>query len=377
MTAASAEAEPDGVAHARGAEDGSSSEAVDAWADVLGQEQAVALLAAAAADPVHAYLLVGPSGSGKLELARSFTAEVLAHDPGIDDPDRARRLALGELIGGDWLTQHPDVKLMTPAGAALSVAQAQDIVRTALMHPTEGTRKVLVLPELARIEVAGPALLKTIEEPPPSTVFVLLADDVPPELVTIASRCVRIDLDVVPDALVQQRLEAEGVEPTSAAELVVAAGGDIRRARELRDDPGLAERRQAWAAVPGQLDGTGATVGRLVDQLLAMVEAAAEPVKERQAAELAEMEERAERYGEKVAKKAVDEAHRRALRRLRTAELRFGLQVLSRHYAERLTAERPEDAVAALARLHDAGEALVRNPNEALLLQDLFLRLPR
>jgi DNA polymerase-3 subunit delta' len=348
----------------------------DAWADVLGQERAVSLLQSAAADPVHAYLLVGPRGSGKLELARAFAAEVLAHDPGIDDPGRARRLALGELIGGDWLTQHPDVKLMTPKGAALSVAQAQDIVRAALMHPTEGTRKVLVLPELARIEVAGPALLKTIEEPPPSTVFVLLADDVPPELVTIASRCVRIELDVVPDALVQQRLEAEGVDRALAAELVVAAGGDIRRARELRDDPGLAERRQAWAAVPVQLDGTGATVGRLVDQLLAMIEAASEPVKARQATELEEMEGRAERYGEKVAKKPIDEAHRRELRRLRSAELRFGLQVLARQYAERLTGDRPEDAVAALRHLHDAGENLVRNPNEALLLQSLFLRLP-
>jgi DNA polymerase-3 subunit delta' len=348
----------------------------DAWADVLGQERAVSLLRSVAAEPLHAYLLVGPNASDRIALARAFAADVLAHDPGIDDPDRARRLALGELHGDRWQTQHSDLKLIEPVGAAIAVKQAQEIVRQALMHPTEGTRKVVVLPNVTRFEVAGPALLKTIEEPPPSTVFVLLADDVPPELVTIASRCVRVELELVPDHLIQQQIEAEGVEPALAADLAAAASGDIARARLLRTDEAFAARRAAWAAVPLELDGTGATVGRLVDGLLAMIEAAAEPVKVAQATELEELEQRAERYGEKIAKKPVEDDHKRTLRRLRTAELRFGLQTLARHYAGRLTGDRPDDAVLALRRLHDAGEALIRNPNEALLLQALFLRLP-
>lgn len=349
----------------------------DAWAEVLGQDRAVALLQAAAPEPVHAYLLIGPNASDRIALARAFAAEVLAHDPGVDDPDRARRLAIGELNGERWQTQHPDLKLIEPVGAAIAVKQAQDIVRQALMHPTEGTRKVVVLPNVSRFEVAGPALLKTIEEPPPSTVFVLLAEDVPPELVTIASRCVRVELELVPDHLVQQQLEAEGVEPALAADLAAAASGDLARARLLKADEAFAARRAAWAAVPQALDGTGATVGRLVDQLLGMIEASAEPLKVQQAAELEELEQRAERYGEKIAKKPVEDDHKRALRRLRTAELRFGLQTMARQCAGRLTGDRPEDAVVALRRLHDAGEALIRNPNEALLLQALFLRLPR
>ena len=47
---------------------------------------------------------------------------------------------------------------------------------------------------------AAPALLKTLEEPPGDTVFVLLADDVPPELATVASRCVQIAFPPVPRA---------------------------------------------------------------------------------------------------------------------------------------------------------------------------------
>ncbi|MFN7150884.1 MAG: ATP-binding protein, partial [Microthrixaceae bacterium] len=61
---------------------------VDLWSEVVGQDPAVAQLRAALASPVHAYLLVGPEGSGKRALARAFAAELLAG--GLDD-DRAER----------------------------------------------------------------------------------------------------------------------------------------------------------------------------------------------------------------------------------------------------------------------------------------------
>ena len=75
-------------------------------------------------------------------------------------------------------------------------------------------------------------LLKTIEEPPASTHFVVLADFVPPELVTIASRCVRVDFRAIPDDVLAARLVAEGVDPaTAAAAAARRHGGDLDRAR--------------------------------------------------------------------------------------------------------------------------------------------------
>ena len=65
-------------------------------------------------------------------------------------------------------------------------------------------------------EAAG-YLLKIIEEPPPSTVFVLLAIEVVPELVTIASRCVRVETQALPVGALAERLVGEGVEPGSTA----------------------------------------------------------------------------------------------------------------------------------------------------------------
>ena len=79
------------------------------------------------------------------------------------------------------------------AGPFITVDQAHEITRMAARSPTEGRRKVLILVDFHLAEKAVPALLKTIEEPPASAVFIVLADHVPPELVTIASRCVRFD----------------------------------------------------------------------------------------------------------------------------------------------------------------------------------------
>ena len=67
----------------------------------------------------------------------------------------------------------------------------------------------------------------------------------------------------------------------------------------LASDPELADRRRAFASAPRQLDGSGATVMRIVDDLLARIEAAATPLAERHAAEVAELDEQIARYGER------------------------------------------------------------------------------
>ena len=110
------------------------------------------------------------------------------------------------------------------------------------------------------------AFLKTIEEPPPRTIIVIVADEIPPELVTTASRCVRIDFGPVPDAAVIERLVAEGVAPDRAQEAAEAASGDLARARPPGHRSDLATRRDAWRAVPDRLDGTGARVIDLVER---------------------------------------------------------------------------------------------------------------
>jgi DNA polymerase III subunit delta' len=341
------------------------------WDVVVGQPATVAALRRSAAAPVHAYLFVGPPGSTKDEAARSFAAVLLT---GGDDPTgRDARLTLAG--------EHPDVREVERVGPFITAEQAREIVRLAALAPVEGSRKLMILHEFHLLRPEGAALLlKTVEEPPASTTFIILADFVPHDLVTIASRCVRIEFRAIPADVLAARLAAEGAEPGEAAAVAAAAAGDLSRARVLAADPALAERRQAFADLPRQLDGTGATVIRQVEELLGRIDDAAAPLAERHGREVAELEATVELLGERGrGRRPLEERHKRELRRHRTDELRSGLSLLAATYRDALVtggSHRPEALVAAVERIHEAIEGLERNPNEALLLQSLLWSLP-
>ncbi len=340
------------------------------WDSVVGQSVAVDRLVRAAAAPVHAYLFVGPSGSTKMQAARAFAALLLGS--GAPSERDAELVLRGE---------HPDVSEITRAGPFITALQARDIAYRASLAPVESDHKVMILDEfhLVRPEGAG-ILLKTIEEPPPSTTFLILADFVPHDLITISSRCARIDFRAIGHADIADRLRAEGVDDDDAEVAASAAGGSIERARVLASDPELAERRQAFADVPRQIDGTGATAMRLADELMARIEAAAAPLARRHADEIAELDARIARYGERGSgKRLLEERHKRELRRHRTDELLAGLTVVAGAYRDLLVsgaAGPPSASAAAVASIHSALEAFERNPNESLLLQHMLWSLP-
>jgi DNA polymerase III subunit delta' len=344
---------------------------VSTFDDVVAQEAALANLRAAVVAPVHAYLLVGPPGSGKRTAALAFAAALLCADGGCGACDVCRRAQRGV---------HPDLLVIERAGPSITVDQAREVRRLAMRSPNEGPRKVLVVVDFHLVREAASVLLKVLEEPPPSTVFVILAEQLTPELSTIASRCVRVDFGPLSNEQIAGALVAEGVDPGRAPDVAAASGGRLDRARLLANDPGFAERRDAWRAVPGRLDGTGATVAQVADDLAKLLSSAGVGALEvRQAAELAELEDRVSRTGERGAgRKVLTDRHKRELRRLRHDELRFGLATLAAAYGDALAsgASEPGRCIEAVAAIQDAAAAMVRNPTEALLLQDLLLRLP-
>lgn len=341
------------------------------WTDVVGQDRAVDALQRAAAAPVHAYLFVGPPGSTKDEAARAFAALLLT---GSDESDtRDARLALAG--------EHPDVREVVRVGPAISADQAAEIVRQAALAPVEGERKVLILHEFHLLNAVGAGrLLKTVEEPPASTHFIVVADFVPVDLVTIASRCVRIEFGPIAVPALTTRLVAEGTDPDQAAQAADAAGGDLTRARLLAADPQFAERRRAFAELPRTLDGTGATVVAATSDLLARIEAAAAPLAARHTREIADLDEREQRLGSRGSGRAAIEArHKRELRRQRTDELRSGLAAIAAAYRDALvdgTAAHDDAVIAAVHRINATIESFEHNPNETLMLQSLLWSLP-
>ena len=223
-------------------------------------------------------------------------------------------------------------------------------------------------------------MLKTIEEPPPSTHFVVLADFVPVELVTISSRCVRVEFTPIPTDVLTARLFAEGVNPVTAKQAAASSGGNLDRARLLAADPDFAERRELFASLPQRLDGSGAAVVSATSELLAHIEAAAAPLTARPGDELADHDEREQRLGTRGSGRAALEArHKREQRRHRTDEIRSGLAVLAGTYRDALvegSARHPDAVADAVHRIHMSIEALDNNPNESLMLQSLLWSLP-
>ncbi|MEY2471837.1 MAG: polymerase subunit delta [Actinomycetota bacterium] len=336
---------------------------------VVGQDAAVAFLRASAAAPVHAYLFLGPDSAGALAAARGFAAAVLCPNGGDGTCSACVRALHGT---------HPDLAVVERSGASILVDEAREVTRLALRSPMEGGRKVLVLTDFHAVEEAAPALLKTIEEPPPSAVFIVLADQVTPDLVTIASRCVRVEFPPLPDEMVADVLVNEGVARDVAVESAAIACGSIARARQVAADQPMRDRMAVWRAVPDRLDGSAGAVVAVAGALTELIDGAAAPVIEQQKREDAELAERAKAGMPVPSRRDLEVRQRRAQRRARTDDLRAGLAVLSAVYRDRAAAADRVDARRALVALDaiaQAADDMQYNPNEMPLLEGLLARI--
>ncbi|MBE9940912.1 AAA family ATPase, partial [Cellulosimicrobium cellulans] len=154
------------------------------WDDVVGQEQAVATLRAAATDPAamtHAWLLTGPPGSGRSNAARAFAAALQCEQGGCGRCQACRTTLAGT---------HPDVTLVATELVTIKIDDVRDLVTVASRSPSQGRRRVIVVEDADRMaERTTNVLLKAIEEPAPHTVWILCAPSPQDVLVTIRSRC--------------------------------------------------------------------------------------------------------------------------------------------------------------------------------------------
>lgn len=351
------------------------------WERVIGQDRAVALLQRAATRPLHAYLLVGPRGSGVDDAARCFAAAVVAPE----GDERAARLALRSM--------HPDIVEIEPEKTVISVDQAHELTREAARSPVESDRKVLIVLEAHRLsDESANAILKTLEEPPPHAHFILVTD-APDELPdTVLSRCQRIDLDPLSADAIAAALTHEGVGEEAATLAARLAGGQLGRARDLAGR--LAPMRATFVAAPAQLDGNAATALRLADELAAAVQdalAARKDEHQREAEEL-DREIEARGYPERAAarlRRKLAERHARHERFERRQLLDEGFTALESVYRDALVTPgavlnvdrtpisvAPSAAARAVDLCREACDAMERNPNEGLLLEWLLLHLP-
>ncbi|GAA4699461.1 DNA polymerase-3 subunit delta' [Promicromonospora umidemergens] len=255
------------------------------WDDVVGQESAVAALQGAVANPAamtHAWLVTGPPGSGRSVAARAFAAALQCPQGGCG----VCRACTTTMAG-----THPDVTLLATEKVVIAIDEVRDLIMTASRSPSGGRWRVIVIEDADRMaERTTNVLLKTIEEPPPHTVWVLCAPSVQDVLPTIRSRCRVVVLRVPPPQAVADLLvRRDGVDPAVALSAARAAQSHVGLAKRLARDAGARERRTAVLSIARRIRGVGDAVlaaGELVD--VAKAEAVS-ATQERDAGEKAEL----------------------------------------------------------------------------------------
>lgn len=189
----------------------------------------------------HAWLITGPPGSGRSVAALCFAAALQCTDP--ERPGCGSCRACTTTMAGT----HADVRRVVPEGLSIGVDEMRAIVAAASRRPSTGRWQIVVIEDADRLtEGAGNALLKVVEEPPPSTVFLLCAPSVDPEdvAITLRSRCRHVAL-VTPttSAIAAVLMNVDGLDAEQAQWAAAVSGGHVGRARRLATDSEARDRR--------------------------------------------------------------------------------------------------------------------------------------
>jgi DNA polymerase-3 subunit delta' len=194
----------------------------------------------------HAYLFTGPPGIGKRHFAIELARALLCEDPPPGPWDSCDRCpACVQVEAGT----HPDfLAVGRPADSLeLPIELIRQVCQSFALKSARGRGKVVIVDDADDLnEEAANCFLKTLEEPPPRSVLILLGASPERQLPTILSRCQVLRFAPLPADLVDELLQQQGVaDPALRARLVRIGGGSPGQALELAD-AALWELRQGW-----------------------------------------------------------------------------------------------------------------------------------
>ena len=240
------------------------------WDAIVGQQPTVELLKRTVAAQAQghdqlaqSWLICGPPGSGRSNLARAFAAALISPDQGLSDqPTRVTQ----QVLAGT----HPDVTILSTNKVTIGINEVRELIMTSEQMPSTSRWRVIIIEDVDRmLERTTNVLLKEIEEPAEHTIWLLCAPSAQDVLPTIRSRTRVLNLAVPSNTAVADFLTNQvGVDPPLAAKAARLAQGHIGIARLYATrDQVLADRDELVVGLLGLRRASDAVIlaGRVVD----------------------------------------------------------------------------------------------------------------
>ncbi|MFO7323733.1 MAG: DNA polymerase III subunit [Chloroflexota bacterium] len=191
----------------------------------------------------HGYLIIGPESVGKETLARAFAMALNCQDPDGEKHPCGVCRSCALILSGN----HPDLiySETDPNTGVLKIEELRSVMNRLALKPFEGRFRIAILRDFDHAQPrAQDALLKTLEEPPPQALLILLSQSLEALLPTITSRAQRLHLRSVPATVIRDVLiEHYGAEPEQATLLARLSGGRLGWAISALQDPTRLEQR--------------------------------------------------------------------------------------------------------------------------------------
>ena len=196
----------------------------------------------------HAWLFTGPPGSGRSQIALAFAAALLCSEGGCSTCSSCEMIRVGN---------HPDVLVLNTERVQISIDEVNEFVEKSIHMPAIGKYRIMVVEDADRMsERTSNVLLKSLEEPPKGTIWMLCAPSEADLIPTIRSRVRRIQLKVpTVEAVAQLLVDKYGIGFELAQQSAAQAQSHVGMARRLASNSGARDRRkQALQAVLGITD---------------------------------------------------------------------------------------------------------------------------